>query len=264
VDYADNWVPEADNGGYTMVAWEYYPFDFSGASAWRRSASPGGSPGLWDTASLPVSAGPDLSAGVGNVITLRGELPGATFRATRTVAWSQVSGPGTLTFSAPVALGGTVTADLPGVYRVKLSLTVNGDAYSDEVVFFMADTPAAWLARNPGIGALLDDPDGDGRNNFLEFALQTNPKVADGNQPPAVGTPANRLTLTYQRHKSGSGLSYQVEISDSLSPFRLPNAGELTETILEDTGVSQTVRVADTAPLGTPVRRFLRLRITSP
>jgi len=265
VGYQDDWVPESDNGGYSMVAAEFYPFDFSTAPAWRRSAQLGGSPGLWDAASLAVSAGPDTSAGTGLSFLIAGEIPGATFRATRIMAWTQVSGPGTITFATPGQAATQATADAPGVYRVRLSLTVNeADPVFDEANLFVADTPYAWLARNPGIGALMDDPDGDGRNNFLEFALLTSPTVPDGSQPPSAGLASNRLSLLYQRQKAASGLTYQVEISDSPGIFRLPNPGELTETILVDTGISQSVRITDTAVPGTPARRFLRLKVSAP
>jgi hypothetical protein len=88
--------------------------------------------------------------------------------------------------------------------------------------------------------------------------------VPDGSQPPSAGLASNRLSLLYQRQKAASGLTYQVEISDSPGIFRLPNPGELTETILVDTGISQSVRITDTAVPGTPARRFLRLKVSAP
>jgi hypothetical protein len=72
------------------------------------------------------------------------------------------------------------------------------------------------------------------------------------------------MTITYQRHKPAAGVTYLVEISDGLNSFRLPTPGELSETLLADDGATETVRVTDTAPLGTPVRRFLRVKVTSP
>ena len=266
VSYRDEWVPEADQGGFSMVAYECYPLDFSGAPAWRSSAAAGGSPGAWDAASLAITAGPDLTVNPSIPMTLRGEIvaPSAALGAEAPVlAWTQISGPGTLRFADPAAATTSATADLPGAYRIKLSLTAKGVTSSDEAKVFAVDTPAAWLERHPGIGVLSDDPDQDGRSNFLEFALFTGSSAPDGSAPPIVEVQGNRLTLVYQRHKAASGLSYAVEISDGAS-FRAPNPGELSETILDDSGTTQTVRVTDSAPLGTPLRRFLRLKVTSP
>ena len=264
VDYLDDWVPESDNGGYSLVAYETYPFDFSGAPAWRSSSSSGGSAGAWDGASLPISAGPDITAAVTAPVELRGEITGSTTPGPPVTAWTQVSGPGTLTFLDPAPAVTSATADLPGTYRVRLTLTVNAVTTYDEATLHLVDTPSAWLARNPAMGSLTDDPDRDGRNNLLEFALFTGAGTPDGSQPPLAGVSSNHLTLTYQRYKAASGITYSVEISDTTGSFRLPNAGELAETILEDNGTSQTVRITDSALLGSPGRRFLRLKVTSP
>ena len=265
--YRDEWVPEADQGGFSMVAYEYYPLDFNGAPAWRASAAAGGSPGVWDAASQAVTAGPDLTVNLSAPLGLRGAIlaPSATMGPNAPIlAWTQISGPGTLHFADPAAAITSATADLPGAYRAKLTLIANGTTSSDEVKLFLVDTPAAWLSRQPGIGSIADDPDQDGRSNFLEFALFTGASTSDGSAPPAVEVLGNRLVLTYRRHKAAAGLTYAVEISDAAGGFRAPNPGELAETIVEDTGTIQTVRVTDSAPLGNPVRRFLRLKVTSP
>ncbi len=263
VTYDDIWYPETDGSGKSLVAYEYYPFDANIPPAWRASANAGGSPGAWDPSSLPVSAGPDLSSTVSSTVNLGGAVPSAP-PGPSVLAWTQTSGPGTLSFAFPSSAATTVTANLPGTYRVRLSLTVNGVTSFDEATLHLADTAAAWLARHPGIGSLTDDADQDGRNNFMEFAFLTNPSVPDGSAPPAASVVSNRMVLDYQRHSPASGVSYQVEISDGLGSFRLPNSGEITETILGDDGTTQIVRVTDTAILGTPERRFLRVKASIP
>ncbi len=264
VDYVDSWVPASDGDGATLIAYESYALDFNKAPAWRASASLGGSPGVWDAASVPLSAGPDITGTMDTTLQLRGEILGSTSPGTPVLAWSKISGPGTLTFTAPDQAITTAAASLPGTYKVRLTLTVNAITSYDEATIQWVDTMAAWLARHPTVGAATDDADKDGRTNFLEFALFTNPSVATGSEPPLAAIQGSRMTLTYQRHKPAAGVTYLVEISDGLNTFRLPTPGELTENLLVDDGTTETVQVTDTAPLGTPVRRFLRVKVTSP
>ncbi len=264
VDYSDTWFSETDGAGYTLVAHQFYPSNVNVAGAWRAAGGVGGSPGAWDPVSLPVSAGPDLTVGLGTPVTLRGELPGVLPPATPPSLWTQVSGPGTLTFADSAQPSTTVTATLPGTYVIRLSLTYNSVTTNDEATLRMVDTPSAWTARNPAIGLLTEDSDADGRSNFLEFALFTDPMVSTGSNPPALAVATNRLTLTWKRHHPASGVSYQVEVSDQLTTFRPPNSGEFTETILADDGISQTVLTTDTVTLTNGSRRFLRIKASTP
>ena len=264
VDYLDTWLAQTDGAGYSLVAAQYYADNVNTATGWRASSRFGGSPGAWDAASLPVSAGPDMTISLGMNTALRGELPGVVPPAPATSAWSQVSGPGVLSFGDPSQPSTTISASLPGTYVIRLSLSYNAVTSKDEATLRFVDTPMAWLARNPTIGSLTDDFDGDGRSNFLEFALFTDPTASNGSAPPESSVVGGKLTLTWQRHQPASGLTYQVEILDINGNFRLPNPSELTETILIDDGITQTVRTTDTVTIGNPVRRFLRIKVTSP
>ena len=264
VDYLDTWFGETDGFGYSLVAWQYYPGDFSAPAAWRASAMVGGSPAAWDQASLPVAAGPDVTVGLGMATTLRGALPGVMPPAIPVSTWSQISGPGVITFGDTAQPTTPVSASLPGTYTIRLTLNYNSVTTTDEATLRFVDTPAAWLARNAGIGTMTDDFDGDGRSNFLEFALFTDPAASTGSAPPVFSVSANKLTLNWQRHHPASGLTYQVEISDAAGTFRLPNPSELTETVLFDDGITQTVRTTDTVTIGNPARRFLRIKVTAP
>ncbi|MES2466412.1 MAG: CotH kinase family protein [Verrucomicrobiota bacterium] len=125
-------------------------------------------------------------------------------------------------------------------------------------------TPAEWLAQNPQLGILTGDFDGDGRSNFLEFALNMDAFVADLETAPIVSVENDRLVLTYTRRTSGAGIIYGVEVSNDLSTFRTPAAGELAETIVSEDGLFQTVRVTDTITRGSQPQRFLRLAVRVP
>ena len=260
VEYKDSWVPSADGTGPSLVAAQYYPADFSASAAWLGSAVAGGSPGAWDKNSQEVSAGPDISnAGVAT-LTLRGEIPG-TLPGPASTAWTLISGPGSLTFGDPTALQTTATPGVPGSYRVLLTLTAGGVTRSDEASLHFGETLAAWIARYPGIGAITDDFDQDGRVNLLEFAFLTDPTIPNGDDPVTMTNRSGRPALQYQRRAAGFGVVYQIEISDTLGVFRLPNDGELKETILQDTGVAQTVSVSEVA--GTGVQRYLRIKVAT-
>ncbi len=63
------------------------------------------------------------------------------------------------------------------------------------------------------------------------------------------------------RLKAPSTVSYTIEVADVITVFRAPNPGELTEQILADDGLVQTVKVTDTVVSGGQSQRFLRLKI---
>ncbi len=125
-------------------------------------------------------------------------------------------------------------------------------------------TPAQWLAQNTQLGSLTGDFDGDGMSNFLEFALNMNAFVPDLGTAPVVSLENGRLVLTYTRRTSGAGITYGVEVSNDLSTFRTPAAGELAETVVSEDGLFQTVRVTDTITRESQPQRFLRLAVRVP
>ena len=70
------------------------------------------------------------------------------------------------------------------------------------------------------------------------------------------------LTLTYTRIKPPGAVIYAVEVADAGVSFRPPNIGEVTEQILSDNGVTQSVKVTDTVSTSAQPNRFLRLRVS--
>lgn len=114
-----------------------------------------------------------------------------------------------------------------------------------------------------GLSAMTADPDGDGHNNLMEYALGTDPNarnaaVEAGVMPDNLG--ANRLSLQFVRPVGRPDLIYTVEISSQLTgdwnavPTLevTPIVGTTTETVI---GRSPTVMSAST-------RSFIRLRVT--
>ena len=103
------------------------------------------------------------------------------------------------------------------------------------------------------------DPDDDGRNNSLEWALLLDPKVPDV-FTPTFNLSAGTIETTYTRRKIAPGEgNYQVVWSDSLAGD-WSDSNVLTDSpvLLSTTGES----VRSTLPAGAGGRRFVRVRFT--
>lgn len=118
-----------------------------------------------------------------------------------------------------------------------------------------------------GSAADIADPDGDGFNNLLEYALGTTP--TEGSSRPALvlqiveveSEPGRFLDITFSRIADPS-LIYRVEASNTL-------AAESWSTIWQSTGAANTpgpITVFDSVDIdaSAQTRRFLRLRVTAP
>ncbi len=125
---------------------------------------------------------------------------------------------------------------------------------------------------NSGVSGLLADPDGDGINNLLEFALNLEPRfngrtgmVAETGLfgLPLVATKlisgVDRLTLEFVRRTaaSGGGLTYTPEFSYDLDDW----TGGGSEAVTAINSRWERVKVVDPATTA-PGRRFARLRVT--
>ena len=268
VTYSDSapWPGAADGSGYSLVPVQPNTNpNPNNAANWRASVNVGGSPGQNEPNIAPlVNAGADVAGNLTGV-SLAGTATDDSQPnppLTLTFAWSQTSGPGTATFTPANALATSVALSLPGIYTLRLAVNDSALTGTDDVTVFAKDTAAAWLARHPGIGTLNDDPDGDGRTNYTEFALGTDPTAPDAGTPPATTLENGHLTATYTRLKPPSTVVYAIEVADVITAFRAANPGELTEQILADDGLVQTVKVTDTVVSGGQTQRFLRLKIT--
>ncbi len=132
-------------------------------------------------------------------------------------------------------------------------------------------TAKQWLTQyfsaseigDPEIGQLTSDPDGDGRDNFMEMALGTNPEEpnAETEVPYVVdivtigGFEYLRLTVPRQAIQQ---LDYQIEVSGDLKTWQ---SGEPHTTTLTDS--VSTLVVRDNVALEAGERRFIRLTVLS-
>ena len=119
---------------------------------------------------------------------------------------------------------------------------------------------AHWLTSHPtlsGVNATRTaNPDGDGFNNLLEYALRTNPTQSN-TAPYILSREGGNLVFTYTRPSVATDLVYSVEWSESLSGGNWSTAG-ISQQILADDGTTRTVR-AYTSTTGAQL--YMRLKV---
>ncbi len=111
---------------------------------------------------------------------------------------------------------------------------------------------------NAGANLPSADADGDGLNNFLEYALNSNPVIGNGYTPAMSritigGEPW--LELTFTRNPAATNVTLTPEASSTLTPGSWNSDGILIE---ENTATALRFRLLTTTP-----RRFSRVRVTA-
>ena len=120
------------------------------------------------------------------------------------------------------------------------------------------DLPDSWeIARFGTIGAhgALDDSDGDGRVELLEFAFNADPLVADVAASPQAVNEDGYLTMTIAK-RAGVTFSVQSAATPEAAAFT-----STTTTVLLDNAT--TLKVRDNVLIGSPLSRFLRVKVTA-
>lgn len=139
----------------------------------------------------------------------------------------------------------------------------------------LLDSPfMRWEIANSSPDNPLDpaaDPDGDGMNNFTEYAMNKDPNLADASPlftqqlEPIDNTSDQLLVVTYQRRIERPDVEYVLGVSDDLvlwdeSPAELQEASVTPD----ENGITETVRTEVLAPLSHFDHKFVRLRIIRP
>jgi len=159
----------------------------------------------------------------------------------------------------------TVTNGTAYYYVVTATNSVGTSGTSIEAKALPLDPRQAWrLAHfgqvaNTGNAADSEDPDNDGRNNLLEYAVGSDPKQSDGALPGLLGKTADglHLTLTFTRI-ADPALTYAVEAADS--PAQATWSAVWTSTGASN--VAGPVTVPDPELISAHPKRFLRLKVT--
>ncbi len=111
---------------------------------------------------------------------------------------------------------------------------------------------------DPLVSGDTADADGDGLNNLLEYALDSDPVVAAA-APLSTVLDGNRLAITYLEATGRTDLTYTVETTEDLGGTWQTGATVLEETTRTNVSGGQQVTVRR---INTADRQFLRLRVT--
>ncbi len=104
----------------------------------------------------------------------------------------------------------------------------------------------------------LDDADGDGRNELLELAFDTNPLAPDTAATPLPVNEGGFLTMTVTKRP---GVTYEAESAGTVLPALPESFSPTTTTVLSNNPT--TLKVRDNALIGAPPSRFMRIRVTA-
>ncbi len=126
--------------------------------------------------------------------------------------------------------------------------------------FTTAELPTVLLPNLPA--ALTADPDGDGQNNFTEYAFATDPKSQNAAAAPVGSSvtigPDTFQTITFKRPKNALDVTYTIEASSDLAATSWTALANLTSTATDLGNGQEQVTYRDTVPRQSTDRRFLR------
>jgi len=188
------------------------------------------------------------------------------------LTYSKTSGPAWLTVASNGAVSGTPPTSAQGANNFVVSVA-DGSGGTDTATLQINVVAAPfelWKQENftpaqlaqPGVAGELDDPDRDGTPNLLEYALGMNQNVASSSGLPVSGILGGYLTLSFNRQKAATDITYQVEAVGNMNSswveiwnsFNLPYGG--------GENPSDLVTVQDTVPVSDAPKRFMRLKVT--
>ncbi len=181
-----------------------------------------------------------------------------------TLSFAETAGPSWLTVAADGTLSGTpaISDGGPNEFTVRATDADGLHAEATVQIHVTLTHHQSWLfasfgaeAGNPALAGDAADPDHDSFNNLMEYALGTDPNLA--NPSPILheltGEPAS-LRLTIPRNPLATDVNFSVEVTGDLTD---PTAWSTLETRVLPSPPELLV-VQDT---GTGASRFIRLQI---
>ena len=264
--YEGNWYPQTRTGASLEIIDPTAPRSTWGESTrWQPCVPSPGGPSLFG-----VAAPADLSILTTSPAILHGLVcPGTHPAASITVAWTKVSGPGTVNFTAPANKDTDATFTAPGFYELRLTATPPGGAppASDTVIVTVGESYATWAARtllgsSPAQQAPSADPDNDGIPNAIENILGTNPAAPSAG--PELTYEDGHLGLRYTVNKlSDPAIQIIPQISNALGPWQ-DGAAFINDFLVDETPAATTRIAQDATALGGSVKKFMRLKVIVP
>ncbi len=227
---------------------------------------------------VPLNKAPIVSTGTIaanslSPVTLAGSVTDDNFPAppSLTTSWSRVSGPGSVTFGNASLPATTATVGAIGTYVLRLRANDSSAETFRDIAFNGFLKPYdiwAWQQfganwTNPAFADDQTDSDHDGWSNLAEYALGTNPNLA--NASPLTTdveqiASAKYLRMTVAKNPNATEIQYIVEATGTLTdPPTWSSAGLVTES---NTAAQLIVR--DSQPIAPGTSRYMRLRIVKP
>jgi autotransporter-associated beta strand protein len=137
----------------------------------------------------------------------------------------------------------------------------------NDVTVTLATPVEAWRFQvfgtitNTGLNADTSDKDADGTSNLLEYAMATNPNIADS-IPFNIEESDGSLSLIYTKNSSATDITFTVEWSENLTTW---STSAVTQALVPDSDNGITQQIKASVPNSTQLsRRFLRLKVTRP
>ncbi len=263
--YDGNWYPQTRSGASLEIIDPTAPrLSWADPSSWQPSlASPGG------PSAFGVLAPADLAITSPEPAILSALVsPGSYPANSIALAWSKVSGPGNVTFTAPANKITDAAFSLPGLYELRLSATpTDAPASTDSVAVTVRETYLSWSQRHLASFSAADqdpaaDADRDGLSNLIEYALGSSPSAPSA--PPELILSGGRLALRYQVSRfADPSLQIIPQVSADLHTW-LEGGTYLNQFIAEQSDTSETHVAEALDAVGSTGQRFLRLKVVAP
>lgn len=209
--------------------------------------------------------------------TLQGKVNACTADTTVVFELGPAADAVPLAAPAPATVTGTtpavVTVDVADLqphttypFRVRAG-NANGDTTSPDGTFTTPYDYATWAterfgadAGNPALAGPEADSDGDGRNNFAEYALGGDPRSADATGW-STSVEGGVFNLSFTRPLDRAGLTVTVEAATSVNGPWGSGPGFTERSRADVSGNWETVEYRCLLPADGPAR-FLRIRVS--